>query len=179
MFPVLRTHCHICSECSAPFQLLLDSGSGKYCVAGQLHLLWQGFQSPGHYLEHPGNVLIPPSTATPFCHQPKVQQLKIEPLLLSLSPGQGICDSTLRQACSISVVSDMSASLPRNPNFRCHCRISMSLGPGCLSAKPLRTDPLEVLVSPGVLHILQHVMSMLALSCLIVSFGINFSKTVF
>lgn len=169
-FPVLRTHCHSFSECSAPFQPLLDSGSGKNCVSGQLHLLWQGFQSPDH-LDHPGNVLIPTSTDTSFCHQPQT-----EPLSLKLdSWARDLWFSTeasMFHQCGEWHVSK-SSTTPQLQMPLQDFRVS-----GCLSAKPLRTDPVVVLVSPGVLHILQHVMSllMLAWSCLIMSFGISFSK---
>lgn len=57
-----------------------------------------------------------------------------------------------------------SPRLPENPNFRCCCGTSVSLGPRRLSAKHLGREPLVVLVSPEVLGILQHVTSLLTLA---------------
>lgn len=158
----------------APFELFLDSGSGKCYVAGQLYLLWESFQKPrslhrslGQYCWYRLLQKLPSVTSPKYSSY----KLILKDLGLCLVPGQGprkICGSTLRQACSYqcceAAAMEMSASLPENPNFRCHCRISVSLGPSCLSAKHLGTEPLVVLVSLEVLGILQHVTSLLTLA---------------
>lgn len=94
----------------------------------------------------------------------KVQQLKIEPLSFKLNSWARDLwfhtEAGMFHQCGEWHVSKSSTK----PQFQMLLQDFHVSGPGCLSAKPLRTDPLVELVSPGVLHILQHVMSLLMLA---------------